>query len=513
MVREYIANVMQGQDVRKNLIALKAACKDINGKHAVLYAMNRQWEQFYQLLKDEDPKIRKNVAQILGQLGVQDSLTHLYEAYKREETLFVRGSYLAAMKELDYRKYLEPLKERLEQLKNMAVPEESRKHIQEELRLLQDMIVTMEGYQKHSFTGWEEPSDVILMTNRNFRQVTADHLTDCETQMLHAGVQVHTEHLKEIYQIRTFSQLLFVLKDCRILKAGIPWETAKTKDMDLAAKQIAKQISDSSLLSFLEKRHQGKPPFYFRIECKSSMSLKQKSVFTRKLAFYLQQETEESLLNSTSHYEVELRLIENKSGDFHFLVKLFTYKDPRFSYRREAMSTSIQPPVAALVMELAKDYLKEGAQVLDPFCGVGTMLIERSRFCETGDLYGVDLFGKGIQAARRNTERAGLLVNYVNRDFFDFTHTYLFDEVVTNMPRVIGKKTKEEITRLYEKFWEKIQTHLVNGGILLMYSYDGDILRETILEEVFQMEEVFEISKKEGACCYVIRYTGPDGNR
>ena len=89
-------------------------------------------------------------------------------------------------------------------------------------------------------------------------------------------------------------------------------------------------------------------------------------------------------MNSTSHYEVELRLVENKAGDFNLMIKLFTYKDPRFRYRREAMSSSIQPVNAALAMKLAQKYLKEGAQVLDPFCGVGTMLIERNYTGKTG---------------------------------------------------------------------------------------------------------------------------------
>ena len=33
--------------------------------------------------------------------------------------------------------------------------------------------------------------------------------------------------------------------------------------------------------------------------------------------------------------------------------------------------------MAAGLLALAKPYLKEHAQILDPFCGVGTLLIER----------------------------------------------------------------------------------------------------------------------------------------
>ena len=279
----------------------------------------------------------------------------------------------------------------------------------------------------------------------------------------------------------------------------------KDASLDEMAKKMAKDIADGSLLEFLQERHSGKAPFYFRIECKNKMDRKQKSNFTKKLAAYLQTNTKDALRNSTSHYEVELRLVENKSGDFNFLIKLYTYEDPRFSYRREALATSIQPVNAALAMELVRPYLKEGAQVIDPFCGVGTMLIERGKLLPTGDVYGVDIYGQGIEGARTNTELAGQKINYINRDFFDFSHGYLFDEVISNMPRVMGQKTNKEITDLYIKFWLKIQKHLGKDATIVLYCYDRDILRKT-LPKTLSIKEEFEISKKEGSYVYVLKH-------
>jgi hypothetical protein len=354
MIREYLEQIENGMDVRKNLIALKAACKDSAGRTAVLYALNNQLRVFYDLLKSEEPKIRKNAALILGQLGVQDSLVPLFDAYEKEETLFVKSSYLTAIRELDYRQYLEVFKKRLQELQSQEIEESNRKHIKEECKLLQDMILALEGYQKHTFTGWKVPSRIILMTNRNFREITAEQIKSHHPKVFNAGVQARTSDLKEIFEVRTFKELLFVLED----KSSL---TKEGKTVDEMARMLAKQISDSSLLQFLQERHQGKTPFYFRIECKNKMDLKQKSVFTKKLGSYLQEQSENQLINSTSHYEVELRLIENKSGNFNFLIKLFTLKDSRFSYRREALSSSIQPVNAALVMHLAKEYLSENA--------------------------------------------------------------------------------------------------------------------------------------------------------
>ena len=500
LIREHIEKLQAGEDIRKNLIGLKAECKDFAGKHGVLYALNNDLQMFYGFLKAEDPKIRKNAALILGQLGEQSSLEPLYQAYETEETLFVKSSYLTAMKELDFRKYLEAFKNRLQELMETEAEESAKKHVQEERKILQEMILMMEGSKKHTFTGWNVPSRVILLTNRNFRELTKDQLPTERCKVFNAGVQAYCEDLKQLFEIRTFSELLFVLEDCPSIAVN------NGENMDKIAEQVAQKLCDSTLLSFLQKRHAGEGPYYFRIECKNKMDLKQKSGFTKKLAAYLEEKSACALLNSTSHYEVELRLIENKTGGFNVLLKLYTIEDTRFAYRKEVLSSSIQPVNAALAIRLAAPYLKKGAQVLDPFCGVGTMLIERNRYEETGDLYGIDLYGVGIDAARENAKLAGIRVNYINRDFFDFKHDYLFDEVISNMPRVMGQKTAKEIQELYKKFWKKIQEHIGHGAILVLYCYDKDIFQATILYERFRVLEEFEISKKEGSYVFVIRY-------
>jgi len=499
MVRDYILKLQAGEDVRKNLIALKAEAKEYAGKHAILLALNNQVDMFYGFLSDEDPKVRKNAALVLGQLGVQESLSHLYKAYEDENTMFVKSSYLTAMKELDYRDYLQKLKERLEKLQTVEVDESKKKHILEECKQLQELVLMMEGGKKHKFCGWNTNSKIILLTNRNFREITADKIKSHRPKLFNAGVQAETTDLKEIMEVRTFSELLFRVDGLATIKRD------GNTSLDEQAKKVAKCLSDSSLVSYLEERHEGEAPFYFRIECKSKMDLKQKSTFTKKLGAYLQEFSQGKLINSTSHYEVELRLIENNSGDFVFLLKLYTLADDRFAYRVEALPTSIAPVNAALTMELAKEYLREGAQVLDPFCGAGTMLIERNRFLPTGDKYGVDIYGQGIEAARINTKEAHVRANYINRDFFDFKHEYLFDEIISNLPRVTGGKNAKEIETLYRSFWKKIPSHLNKDAKIILYCYDKEILMNTLPRDKFEILEEFEISKKEGSYVFVIR--------
>ena len=72
------------------------------------------------------------------------------------------------------------------------------------------------------------------------------------------------------------------------------------------------------------------------------------------------------LANSTTDYEIEIRLIEAKDGSFVPFLKLYSMKMKRFAYRKNAIAMSIHPATAAMLMYLAKPYLKENAQILDP---------------------------------------------------------------------------------------------------------------------------------------------------
>ena len=221
--------------------------------------------------------------------------------------------------------------------------------------------------------------------------------------------------------------------------------------MDAAV--AADTIVASDLLNFLNRSHGERKPYYFRVEFKSKRPLDEKSTFVKKLSGQIEKLSGRKLINSTTNYEVELRLIENKEGNCNMLVKLFTLRDERFSYRREVISMSIRPVNAALTVALAKEYMKKDAQVLDPFCGVGTMLIERHKAVPANTSYGLDILEEAADKAKINTEAAHQVIHYINRDFFRFTHEHLFDEVITDMPFKMGRTTEEEIRELYERFF------------------------------------------------------------
>ncbi len=490
MVREILEEIFTQNNVRQNVSLLRQSIKNEQEKHALLYLLTGKENNIIDLLKNEDAKTRKNVALLMGDLGQQVYLEPLIKSYMKETTLFVRSSYLTAIGQLDYRNYLEEFKEQLNELSKIELTEENKKHIVSEKKMLQELILTMEGVKRHPFSKLKNEEQIILLTNRNHINTVLKQLDGMKAKAFNAGVIVNTKDITPLLSLRTYEELLFMIK-------GLG-----TCSMD--EKSIAAKVAASNLCSFLLETHRGSAPFYFRIELKSKMELSKRSAFAKKLASAIEEQSKGLLHNSTSHYEFELRLIENKDGNVNVLVKLFTIADERFSYRIESLPTSIKPVNAALTVELAKPYMKEGAQVLDPFCGTGTMLIERYKAVKANTTYGIDYFGEAIEKAKINTEAAHQIIHYVQRDFFDFSHEYLFDEIITQMPWPIGRVTEREIKELYKQFFEKAKVHLKDDGIIILYSHNRSYVETLSKLAGYKILKRFEINIKEGTFVYIL---------
>jgi 23S rRNA G2445 N2-methylase RlmL len=274
------------------------------------------------------------------------------------------------------------------------------------------------------------------------------------------------------------------------------------------AQKAAHGLMDAELLEILDSLHKEDGEYYFRIEVKSAMDLEARSAFTKKLAGELEHLSKGRLINSTSDYEVEIRLIANKDGLFFPCLKLATIKSKRFAYRKNTIAASIHPSTAALIMELSKEYLKENAQIMDPFCGVGTMLIERNKLVPAREMYGTDIFGEAIVFARENTELAGAKVNYIHRDFFDFKHEYVFDEIVTNMP-LRGKKTKQEMDDFYRDFFEKSKEILAKEAVIIMYTNEiGFVKKQLRLQKNYTMLQETCMQPKNDFYLLILGYKG-----
>ena len=125
------------------------------------------------------------------------------------------------------------------------------------------------------------------------------------------------------------------------------------------------------------------------------------------------------------------------------------------------------------------------------------MLIERDICVPAREKYGIDIFGDAIAGARENAGLAGEKINFIHRDFLDFKHEYLFDEIITNMP-VRGKKTKEEMDAFYGAFFKKAASLLVDNGKIIMYTNEAGFVKKYLrLQANLRLVQEFCIRKKE----------------
>lgn len=484
--------IKQQQDLRSALSGLRAAMKEeenykraaeLAGDGAVLTG----------LLSSEDPKVRKNTAALLGDLQIKEAAEELFLAYQREDTLFVRGTILGALEKTDAAPYLHELQERYTVLCAQEPKENEKKHVREELRAL-ERILRKQEKKTHTFTGWNEKVTILLTTNPRYREITADKLHAYRSAFTSMGVKAVVDDLREVVQIRTFRELLFPIS----LKISV---TVKDRP-----EVLGEALAGSLLLPLLEKCHKEAAPFYFRLEMRSGLLLEERSRYTKRAAFVLEERSKRKLLNSTDEYEFEIRILPDKEGRLHAFLKMNTIPAERFSYRENTIASSIHPSAAALLMELAGPYLKERAQILDPCCGVGTMLVERHKILPAREIYGIDIFGEAVDKARLNCEKAGMQVNFIHRDYLDFRHDYLFDEIIANMP-IRGKRSKEEQDKFYEGFFRKSEELLAPGGIMILYSNEtGFIKKQLRLHPGLRLRQEYVIRERDQFYLYIIEF-------
>ncbi len=485
-MREIIENLLKKENIRKNLSDLRKLIKEEPALEEAKELLADKKELLISFLKSDDAKTRKNAALLIGDLGMSEVSDELFKAYENEDTRFVKGSYLAALSQLDIPQLVPAIENHQKLLEETKITDENRKHIEEELKEINKILIKYNGIKYHTPVLEGVKAEVLLMTNRLHREIVRRQIPFKDTKIHPLGVLVKTDNIKLLMQIRTYRQMYFTLHTDGFL----------VSDPRAAAEQLWK----SDMYDILIRMHREKDPFYYRIESTAD------GEYQGKVARALDQLAGGKLINSPNEYEIVIKLIPTKDGKFFPCMRLGSIKDERFAYRKNVVSTSIHPSTAALLVELAKPYLKEDAQIMDPFCGVGTMLIERKLAVPAREIYATDTFGDAIIMGRENAKLAKTGINFIHRDFFDFKHDYKFDEIITDMP-VRGRKTRQEMEEFYERFFDKAKEILAQDGIIVMYSNEiGFVKKQLRLRDEYRLLQETCILDKKDFYLFVIGY-------
>ena len=485
-MREVIEELLKQENTRQNLSRLRSLIKEHECKVQAYELLKEHDDLLISFLASEDAKIRKNAALLIGDLQISHLADDLFKAYESENTRFVKSSYLTALLQLDIPQLVPKLVDKKKLLEQTEITEENRKHVDEELREINKILIKYNGIKRHTPILEGVRAELLLTTNKLHREIVRRQLPVKETKLHPLGVIVKTANIRLIMKVRTYRQMYFMINTEGLLSGN--------------EREMASQLWKSDMYDILRRMHREPGPFYYRIESSAD------GEFQSRLSAALDRLSGGKLINSANNYEIVIKLIQTRDGSYFPCLRLCSVKDDRFTYRKNVLSTSIHPSTAALLVELAKPYLKENAQIMDPFCGVGTMLIERKLAVPAREIYATDIYGDAIEMGRENARIAKTGINFIHRDFFDFKHDYKFDELITDMP-VRGKQTRSEMELFYERFFDKAKQILAKGGIIVMYSNEiGFVKKQIRLRPEYKLLQETCILDKKGFYLFIIRY-------
>ncbi|MBW9148952.1 methyltransferase [Clostridium sp. CM028] len=472
------SKIITEDDPRGILSVLRDILKKEKPKGMFKRTIGNSKEKLSALLSHSDPKVRKNVCGVIGELADPVYLEALYNAYNAEDKLFVRYSYVLAIGNCGSANDAEKLKRMFEDVvTNEKACQENdslvttNKHINEEKLALTRAIDKLSPTARHEFKGFESPVPMLLTVMNYQYQLTLKELDDkwIDGRLVDDGILICEKDLDKIYTCRTFYELLYPLAEC--------------EDLDFDYKAIADAIINANFVDFLNQCHynDSNDPFGYRVEFKTMDSNRERSEFVKNLSRELDELSCGNLRNSPSSYEVEIRILERNNLCSVF-VKLYSVKDNRFDYRKNDLATSINPVTAAIAIKSIEKWLDPSAKVIDPFCGAGTMLIERAKLEEFGSLTGVDIFRTAINAATINSKLANVDIDLIAEDILEFVPYGQFDEMITNMPFDNKSTTHNKYADLYSAFVNKIPDFIRPGGMAFVYTIEKQLFREVLLD-------------------------------
>jgi len=460
------------ENTRTILSVIRDIIKKQKPKGIFMRIVGNSKQKLSGFLKHSDAKVRKNACGIIGEIGDPVYLEALYSAYAAEKQLFVRPSYALTIGNCGDASDAERLKKILEDLtasKDKNSLKNDEKHFNEEKLALTRAIAKLSPPVHHVFKGFNNPVPMLLTAMNDQFQVTAGELKEnsIKSTLVADGILIKEKDLNKVYTCRTFYELLFPLDSC--------------KDLYLDYKKIASAILKADIVNFLNQCHEAEvtDSFWYRVEFKTTNYNSERSEFIKNLSRELDEISNGRLKNSPSSYEVEIRIVEIKKLCSIF-IKLYTFKDSRFAYRQQNIPAAINPVTAAIVLKSIEKWLNPHAKVIDPFCGTGTMLIERAKLKEFEDLTGVDIFNDAIIAAKANSDLANVNIDLIPGDILEFSTLDVFDEMISNMPFESGTGSSNFDKSLYRRFVNMIPELIKPEGMAFLYTVEKNLLKQNI---------------------------------
>ena len=317
VVMDLVENILKDKNLRESLIELRKQFQE----EMSLDKYSQLQDKLKKLLQHEDPKVRKNVAILLGYY--KGNIPILLEAYHHEEIEYVKEAYLKGISQQNCYEYLYELKNIQQKL--LKSEEVSAKHIQAQLKVLNPLILDHQPHKKKLIKLKHQPIDVILTTLPYYQFVVFEHVLPLLYKPISQGVLVRTDSLYDLQSIRVYKEMLIPV-GAALLNPNI--------------EDITEGLKRCYILNILERIYDENSFFYYRVvdELREKNSQLIKQVSQKIFELYPQK-----LLNSSHNYDIEIVLKEVKRGTVNIYLRLSHLSNPRFHYRKNVISNSIHP--------------------------------------------------------------------------------------------------------------------------------------------------------------------------
>lgn len=483
-MEKVIERIKNNEQLRTSLIELKSNSEG----HEVYFEDKELYSVLVDYLTHEDPKVRKNSALLVGMFDQNDVVDVLLEHYMKETIEYVKEAYLKGCLNHDCRNYIHILEKIQKSLMNNS-NEADAKHLAPQLKLVNHLIRTNQHHKVKMLHMKHEEIDVILTTIPWYQFTLFENLKGYKYKPVGQGVLVRTNSLFEIKNLRSFEEILIPLSGC--------------VSMNMNSDEITDKIFKSSLKRILNILYDTHEPFYFKVNDR----LKYKNgKMMREIADKLSILFPDFLLNSPHQYEIEIILKELKPNVVNAYLKIMDIENRRFQYRREATAFSLKPFIAGTLMKLAEPYFISHSRVLDPFCGSGTILIERNIARPTHFAMGLDIYGKGLDIAKKNVKAAGQSIHFVHKDALRFVNAEAFDEIFTDMPTKEQMSDMDALRELYDKFFKRIPKLVRHDGYVFLYTSELSLVRKNLRlnQKYLTLVEHYELVREKNVYYFFI---------
>jgi tRNA (guanine6-N2)-methyltransferase len=192
--------------------------------------------------------------------------------------------------------------------------------------------------------------------------------------------------------------------------------------------------------------------------------------------------------------EADVEFWATMIGDeFLLAMRLSDERMRHREYKSAQRPASLRPAVAAALVWLSEP--REDDVVLDPFCGAGTILIERAHLGRYRMLYGSDRDRAALAAARENV---GPRYKPIQLDCWDAGAIPLADgsvtKIVTNLPWGMRYGSHGENRRLYPQWMAEFNRLLAKDGRLVMLTSEWRLMSDLIARRAIAPLSVMRVT-------------------